>query len=148
MRLSRYSEYAIRLIFYLLDRQPLDTFIRIKDVAKELEVSYYQLAKVAAALISAGVLRSNTGPNGGIDLSEDLSKVTLIKVLGLFGDGDVFDRCVLGLEECSVEAQCPVHSVWDVSKRGLKAAFFNKPLDVVLKEYPAGLIPDAQHGDE
>ena len=52
MILSRSTEYAIRLIFYLSDRQPLPQYVRIKDVATDLDVSYYQLAKVANALIT------------------------------------------------------------------------------------------------
>lgn len=128
MIFSRNSEYAIRLIFYLMERQPLARFLRIKDIAQELDVPYFQLAKVANTLISRKILRSSTGPTGGIDLAIEVGDLTLSKIITVFGDDEVFDRCVLGLPECTEKNPCPIHSVWGETRDEMKDIFFKKTL--------------------
>ena len=134
MILSRASEYAIRLIFYLNDRQPMIKYVRIKDVAKDLDVSYNQLAKVAHLLIAKKILVSSTGPTGGIDLGSKSDDLTLSAIVTVFGDGEIFDRCILGLSECSNENPCPVHAVWGVTRGDMKDMFFNKSLSELKAE--------------
>ncbi len=133
MILSRATEYAIRLIFYLSDRQPLAKYVRIKDVAKELDVSYYPLAKVANTLITNEILKSSTGPSGGIDLCEHANSLPLSVVLEIFGEKDIFDQCILGLDQCSDENPCPIHTIWGTTRRELRATFFDKTLGDLKK---------------
>jgi len=134
MIFSRSTEYAIRLIFYLSDRQPLAQYVRIKEVAVDLDISYYQLAKVANTLITNEILKSNTGPTGGIDLCDHANSLPLSAVLEIFGDQDNFDSCILGLHECSSENPCPIHTVWGATRRELKSAFFDKTLGELKKD--------------
>jgi len=134
MILSRTTEYAIRLIFYLSDRQPLPQYVRIKDVAKDMDVSYYQLAKVANALITNEILKSRPGPTGGIDLCDHANSLPLSVVLEIFGEKDIFDQCLLGLNECSNENPCPIHDVWGTTRVELKKTFFDKTLGELKKD--------------
>jgi len=128
MILSRSSEYAIRLIFYLLEKQPLLRFVRIRDAAADMDVPYYQLAKVANIMISKDILVSSTGPNGGIDLCRNAPAMTLSDIINIFGDGEVFENCILGLKECSSEVPCPIHSSWVVVKDEIIEIFSNRTL--------------------
>ncbi len=134
MILSRASEYAIRLIFYLFERQPLSRYVRIKDVAKDLDVSYNQLAKVAHILIAKKILVSSTGPTGGIDLGSKSNDLTLSAIVNNFGDGEIFYRCILGLSECSNENPCPIHAIWGDTRGDMKDIFFNKSLSELKAE--------------
>jgi len=134
MILSRSSVYAIRLIFSLLEKQPLSRFLRIKDAALELDVPYFQLAKVANVMISEKILTSSTGPNGGIDLGPNVNDLTLQDIITTFGDGDVFDSCILGLKECSDESPCPIHSAWSSVKGEIIDIFSNRTLGELKKD--------------
>ena len=134
MILSRATEYAIRLIFYLSDRQPLPQYVRIKDVAVDLEVSYFQLAKVANILITNEILKASTGPTGGIDLCDHANSLPLSVVLEIFGEKDIFDQCILGLPQCSDENPCPIHTVWGTTRRELRSTFFDKTLGDLKKD--------------
>ena len=134
MILSRTAEYAIRLIFYLSDRQPLPQYVRIKDVAVDLEVSYYQLAKVANILITNEILKSSTGPTGGIDLCDHANSLPLSVVLEIFKEKGIFDQCILGLNECSDVNPCPIHNVWGNTRKELKTTFFDKTLGELKDE--------------
>lgn len=134
MILSRSTEYAIRLIFYLSDRQPLPQYVRIKDVALDLDVSYHQLAKVANILITNEILKSSTGPTGGIDLCDHANSLPLSIVLDIFGEKDIFDQCILGLNQCSDENPCPIHTVWGTTRKQLRSTFFDKTLGELKKD--------------
>lgn len=148
MILSRTTEYAIRLIFHLSEKQPLAQYVRIKDVAKELNVSYNQLAKVANTLISNNILKSSTGPTGGIDLGDNISDLPMSKILEVFGQQNVFDECILGLHECSDQNPCPIHTVWGATRSELKAAFFNRTLGELQKEILLPIIKSPKQSDE
>jgi len=134
MILSRTSEYAVRLIFYLLERQPLPRYLHIKDIAQDLDVPYYQLAKVANVLITRKILRSSTGPKGGIDLAVNAEELTLSSIIEIFGDGEILDSCVLGLPECTGENPCPIHAIWSTTRGEMKEIFFNKSLGQLKQE--------------
>lgn len=134
MILSRSSEYAIRLIFYLIERQPLDQLVRIRAVAEELNVPYYQLAKVVNTLKTEKILTSLTGPSGGIDLGERVESRTLLDIIRVFGDAEVLESCILGLSECSDLNPCPIHTVWKGVKGEIKDIFAHKTLGQLKKD--------------
>ena len=67
MKLSKTSEYSIRLICWLA-ANPQDKFIPLSKIAEHLDISFYQLTKVAQPLIRGGLINSYTGPNGGVEL--------------------------------------------------------------------------------
>ncbi|NQV13872.1 Rrf2 family transcriptional regulator [bacterium] len=122
------------MIFFLLERQPLTGYLRIKVIAKELEISYYQLAKVAHILISVGIIRSSTGPKGGIILAKKADELTLAEIIKAFGESEIFDRCVIGLKECSDENPCPVHTGWKKAKSEIVDIFFTKTLSELQRD--------------
>jgi len=134
MILSRSSEYAIRLIFYLLEKQPLSELVRIKVAAEELGVPYFQLAKVVNTLKSESVLTSLTGPSGGIDLAHRVESMTLLDIIRIFGDSEVLESCILGLQTCSSDNPCPIHDVWKDVKDEIKEIFANKTLRQLEKD--------------
>lgn len=134
MILSRSSEYAIRLIFYLIERQPLHQLVRIRAVAEELNVPYYQLAKVVNTLKSESVLTSLTGPSGGIDLGDKVESLTLLDIIRIFGDADVLESCILGLSECSDQNPCPIHTAWKDVKGEIKEIFSNQTLGQLKRD--------------
>jgi Rrf2 family transcriptional regulator, iron-sulfur cluster assembly transcription factor len=114
MLLSKSSEYAIRLVFHLNSRE--ESFVRLKEIAKLLDIPYYQLAKVANILIRHEILNSHTGPRGGVQLKIDISKTTLLKIVEPFEGDDIFNKCVLGLSVCGSDNPCPIHEYWGSTK--------------------------------
>jgi len=138
--LSKTSEYAIRMVFYLLRDGNTDQYIRLNQIADALGVSFYQLTKVAQKLIQAGVLISYTGPNGGIALSSDSNRIRLVDVVAPIEGEDFFDRCVLGLNECGREDPCPVHSYWEEIKIRLNQLFQDTTLEEIRENNPMGRL--------
>jgi len=113
--LSKSSEYAIRLVFYILSKK--NVFIRLKDAADSLHIPYYQLAKVANSLMKGNILLSRTGPRGGVKTNFDPELTTLSQIVLPFESEKLFNRCILGLSVCNPENPCPIHEYWKHTKQ-------------------------------
>jgi len=138
--LSKTSEYAIRLVFYLLKEGGNHHYIRLRKIAPELGVSFYQLTKVAQKLIQAGILDSYTGPNGGVALKKSPDGIRLIDIVAPIEGEDLFDKCMLGLGECGDDDPCPVHEYWEDTKLRLKRLFNEMTLEEMREHYPMGRL--------
>ncbi len=68
MRLTRYTDYAMRVLLYLGTRG--DDLCSIADIARAYDISQNHLMKVVNDLVNAGYLRSVRGRGGGIRLAK------------------------------------------------------------------------------
>ena len=67
MRLTNYSDYALRLLMFAACKH--DTNVTITEVAVAYHISKNHLMKVAHALALAGYLETTRGRNGGLRLA-------------------------------------------------------------------------------
>ncbi|MFQ6676427.1 MAG: RrF2 family transcriptional regulator, partial [Fidelibacterota bacterium] len=128
MLLSKASEYAVRLVLYLVSH-PVETFTPLGRIASETGISFFQLSKVAQVLIKAGILTSYTGPNGGVNLARPPDMLRLFDVVSAVEGRTVLDGCVLGLAECGENNPCPVHSYWKEARDVITRMFKERTLD-------------------
>ncbi|GGD53184.1 RrF2 family transcriptional regulator [Croceicoccus pelagius] len=80
MRLTRYTDYAMRVLLFLGSRT--DRLCSISEIAKAYGISQNHLMKVVSDLVSAGYLESVRGRSGGIRLamrSDDINIGKLIR---------------------------------------------------------------------
>jgi Rrf2 family transcriptional regulator, iron-sulfur cluster assembly transcription factor len=115
MLLSRSCEYGIRAALYLAGR-PAGQLVPIRTVSEALGMPYPFLAKVAQALIGAGVLTSERGPHGGVGLARPGTEITLKEIVVAIDGPEVFTECVLGLPGCGNRQPCPLHAQWAVAR--------------------------------
>lgn len=116
---SRSCEYALRALTYLagLDEGQMAT---VKDISEEEQLPKQFLAKLLQTLARAGIVASVKGPGGGFALALPPKSVTLIDVVNCI-DGNVdFNRCAVGLVECSDTSPCPLHDQWKVLRESIK----------------------------
>jgi Rrf2 family protein len=132
MLLSKASEDAIRLVFYLMDHDNED-FVRIKTIAKELDLPYFQLAKIAQYLIQNGILVSRTGPKGGIVLKRKPDEIRLMDIVSSIEDKNFLNQCVLGIGSCGTHNPCPIHYYWEETKDKIIDMFQNRSLKELKK---------------
>ncbi len=111
MKLTKSSEYAIRLICWLAVNSG-KKYIPLSEIAEKLGLSFYQLTKVAQGLIRDGLINSYTGPNGGVELAKQPQDIALIDILKSNNEVEFVDRCILGLDECSGDNPCTMHKYW------------------------------------
>lgn len=75
MRLTQFSDYALRLSLYL-GAHP-DRLVPITEIAESYGVSYHHLTKVATMLSEAGVVGAVRGRNGGLRLAMAPSAINI-----------------------------------------------------------------------
>jgi Rrf2 family nitric oxide-sensitive transcriptional repressor len=75
MRLTRYTDYAIRVLIYLGSRP--DESASIRDVSQAFSISQNHLMKVVQDLAAAKFLATARGRNGGIRLARRAEEINL-----------------------------------------------------------------------
>lgn len=131
MLLAKSTKNAIQLIIYLI-RHADNDYIRVKEIAKNCNISFYILSKIAQRMIKAGILESYTGPNGGIKLGKNPSDIRLIDIVQAIEGKDVLNKCILGLEHCGEENPCAVHKHWKEAREVIMSMFEDKTVEELI----------------
>ena len=107
------GKYAIRALTNLASRPADELPVSAADVADAEDIPPYYLAKVLQDLARAGLLDSIRGRGGGFLLKRSAEEIRVLEVLQAVENiGRLTEECVLGLDECSDEVSCPLHSMW------------------------------------
>lgn len=79
MKLTRFTDYSLRLLMFLAHRQGVTT--TIKDVADAHGVSEDHMMKVVQRLGRLGYIRTTRGKKGGISLARSPAEILIGKVV-------------------------------------------------------------------
>lgn len=107
MRLTRYSDYAMRVLIHLAVQSK--EICSISDIAKAYGISQNHLMKVVHDLGRAGYIASSRGRNGGIRLAIPSSEIRVGSLLRHTEDG--FD--LVDCPNCVLTGGCGLSSVLD-----------------------------------
>ena len=75
MRLTRYTDFAIRTMLYLAAHE--DRLCSIGEIAESYGISQNQLMKVASDLAGSGYVQSLRGRGGGLRLARPASEINI-----------------------------------------------------------------------
>lgn len=100
MRLTRYTDYAIRVLLYL--GRPTEQLCSIAEIARAYDISQNHLMKVVSDLVNAGYLESVRGRGGGIRLARPAAQIN-IGALIRHTEGDLD---LVGCDTCVVAPAC------------------------------------------
>lgn len=140
MRLTRYSDYAMRVLLYLGARP--ERLCPIAEVSRAYGISQNHLMKVVNDLVNAGYLESVRGRFGGVRLARPASEINVGTVVRHTEDGfDLVDcgSCIIapacGLTGALHEALAAFMAVLDgysladlLAKRSAMSALFEQGL--------------------
>lgn len=114
------GKYAIRAVTYLAACDPDRLPIAAADVAEAEDIPPYYLAKVLQDLARAGLLASVRGRGGGFLLDRPPQSITVLEVIEAAENIARLEKeCVLGLDECSDLAPCPLHAMWKAYRESM-----------------------------
>lgn len=116
---SNSTKYAIRAIEYLLENQNDDKLSVIK-LATELDIPQPFLSKIMQQLSKGNIISSTKGRGGGFYLSDANKKRPLIDMVVCIEGHNVFDNCILGLNQCSDVNPCLLHKHYKGFKQSLE----------------------------
>lgn len=118
MLLSRASQYTLQALIYLA-RQPEGRMVVVKEMADELGLPLFYLAKLIQPPTRAGWLTTTRGRGGGVKLSNGAESITLLDILHLTDGHRVTRECLLGFKACEDETGCVLHCQWKPIKQEL-----------------------------
>ncbi len=107
MRLTRYTDFAMRVLLYL-GRNP-EQLYSIAEVARAYDVSQNHLMKVVSDLVGAGYIESVRGRNGGIRLGRAPSEINVGSLVRHTED----DFDLVGCGSCIIAPACGLSGVLD-----------------------------------
>lgn len=111
MLLSKSCVYGLRASLYLASKEEGE-YNSIREMSKELDISFHFLTKILQNLTADGLMESYKGPNGGIRLTQKGREAKLLDVIIAIDGPALFEECVLGLPGCGSRKPCPLHEKW------------------------------------
>ncbi len=92
MRLSTQTDYAVRTVFELAQREP-GAVVQTRDIAAAQGLPEGYLAKVIQSLVRAGVLHSSRGTGGGVSLARPRAEISVRDVFEAIDGPLELHRC-------------------------------------------------------
>ncbi|EGD60931.1 BadM/Rrf2 family transcriptional regulator [Novosphingobium nitrogenifigens DSM 19370] len=100
MRLTRFSDYAVRVIIYL--GAHTDRLCSIAEIARAYDISQNHLMKVVSDLAAHGYVQALRGRNGGIRLGRPAGEINIGKLIR-HTEGTID---LVGCEDCKLAGAC------------------------------------------
>lgn len=132
MLLSKSCEYGLRAALYLTALQR-EGFVSIKDISRDLGISFPFLTKIFQKLTQQGILHSFRGPRGGVALARPAGQIMLVEIVLAIDGPDLFEECVLGLPGCGERQPCPLHDSWAKERDRIRRMFGAESLQSVAR---------------
>lgn len=132
MKLTRYSDYALRVLMHLAARP--DRLASIGEIARTYRISHNHLMKVVHDLRKEGFVEAVRGRSGGIRLARPAEAVTVGEVIRHTEGG-------LDLVDCGSCVIAPACALTGALRAALKAF-----MDVLHGYTLADLVSERQNG--
>jgi Rrf2 family nitric oxide-sensitive transcriptional repressor len=105
MRLTVYTDYALRLLMYLALKK--DRLATIAEIAKSYDISRNHLMKVAHQLGVAGYVETVRGRGGGLRLAKPIAAIGLGEVVRYTEPDMAIVSCLAPLDaSCAIQPAC------------------------------------------
>jgi Rrf2 family transcriptional regulator, nitric oxide-sensitive transcriptional repressor len=104
MKLTRFTDYALRVLVYLGLRN--DARVTIREISEAYDISRNHLMKVVSNLTRLGYLDARRGPGGGLTLARPAAQIILADVIRDMEEDLNLVSC-FGLEgQCVIKPVC------------------------------------------
>ncbi len=107
-------------------------------MAEVTQVPRRYLHRVLQHLVQEGLVRSQSGPNGGYSLTRSADKIKLIDVVNTFGSIERIRKCPLGLK--SHKGLCALHRELDEAYASIETAFSRVTVAQIVNK-PSRYVP-------
>ena len=142
MRLTNFSDYALRLMMYAAARG--GELITIEETAALYGLSRAHLMKVANQLTRAGFLKATRGRNGGLSLARKPEKIRLGDVVRSTEPDFALVECFEAGNRCLITRRCKLRGVLQEAMGAFLRTLDRYTLaDLVLSPADFGIKPAA-----
>ncbi len=145
MRLTTFSDYALRVLLYAASAG--DRLITIEETAKVYGISRAHLMKVVNVLTRAGYLTAVRGRSGGLLLGRSPEQIRLGDVVRLAEPDFALVECFAGGNQCILTPRCGLPKVLNEALSAFVKTFDRYTLaDIALRERDFMPIPAKKLG--
>lgn len=135
MRLSIFSDYALRVLMHAALRTPELT--TIDEVAQSFRISRNHLSKVVHQLSRHGFILTRRGIGGGFTLARPVKKIILGEVIRITeGDDTVIDCVTRKNESCVIFPACRLKGVLAEAAQAFYEALDKYTVHDLIKQRP------------
>jgi len=127
MQLTMTGEYAIRAMIHLA-ALPWGTVAQIAEISSRWDIPENFLRKITAQLSRAGLIRTQRGIGGGVQLARPAETLTLLDVIEAVEGKLYLNKCLIGPQFCERTGWCAVHLVWCEAQQKLKEILSSRSL--------------------
>lgn len=117
MRLTRYTDYALRVLIHLALEE--ERICSIGEIARVYDISHNHLMKVAHALARAGFVETVRGRTGGMRLARPPEEIGVGEVVRLTEEGFELAECGI----CRLSPSCGLTGVLAKGMAAMLAVF-------------------------
>ena len=121
MIFSKSFGYAVRGVLYIALMQDEKRYVQVEEIATKLAVPRHFMGKILKKLAKEKVLLSIKGPSGGFTLNSHTLQMPLIDLTAITDGMQLFNSCVLRVNECDGSNPCPMHYQMEQVKKTLKS---------------------------
>lgn len=133
MRLTTYTDYALRTLMYLAANR--DSLVTIQDIADAHDIAKNHLTKVVHQLGQLGVVESLRGRNGGLKLGKEPAQINIGALVRStepdFFMAECFDP---GKNHCVLSPSCALKGVLYNATAAYLAVLDDSTLESLMKK--------------
>ena len=109
------------------------------ETGSKEEISEEEEIKILQRLVKADIIKSIKGNGGGFEIEKaQLKQIKLDQLVKAIDGNDLFDRCSLGLHDCSDKQPCPFHHKYKPLRENLKKTLRETSLLDLISEFNTG----------
>lgn len=118
---SKSCQYGLRATIFIAQQSALNHKVGLKAIAKAIHSPEAFTAKILQLLTKNKIITSVKGPYGGFFIENiGLYKVRLSDIVTALDGDKIYTACGLGLEKCSEDNPCPLHTEFSKVREELK----------------------------
>ncbi len=137
--LTKRADYGIRAMLALA-RAGDDGPLSVRRIAAEMDIPARFLPQVMTDLGRAGLVRAETGRNGGYRLARTAAEIDLLEIIDAIEGDSRRVSCVLRGGPCDPSGECAVHAVFWTAQTGLRETLARADLaTIAARGLPPGV---------
>ncbi len=118
---SKTCEYGIKAVLYIASQSLENKRVKIGDIVQNIDSPEAFTSKILGVLSKNEIVYSQTGPNGGYEITKErIRTITIADIIKAIEGNDFFEGCVLGLSHCNPKDPCPMHNTVDSLRNKMK----------------------------
>ena len=129
MKLTKSSDFALRLIIYLAEQA---VPVAMPRIAKDIDIPYHHLAKLVQCLSKNKIVQTFQGKYGGVSLLADPKNLNLKHVIELIDGPVMLTQCLEDKSSCKLTPICKLKLVFHEIQTKINRIFEQTYLDEII----------------